>query len=130
VRILIIIFISAAICGISPMALADGENESSAKPFFSSCFYGTVAGTLVGAATLAFTSNPGDNLSNIARGASLGLYGGIILGLYLTYGVGDSQESAGSLPTQSRSQIKKEYKVSVAPVINTSTLGANLKVNF
>jgi hypothetical protein len=47
--------------------------------------YGVLAGTLVGAASLAFTKRPGDNLNRVARGASLGLYTGILLGLYVVY---------------------------------------------
>lgn len=50
-----------------------------------SCTYGVLAGTLVGAASLAFTSKPGDNLNRVARGASIGLYTGILLGLYVIY---------------------------------------------
>lgn len=69
----------------------------SSKEFFTSVIYGTVAGTLVGVATLAFTANPGDNLMNIARGASLGLYAGIILGAYLVYGIDDSETPQGSI---------------------------------
>lgn len=59
------------------------------KEFITTCTYGVLAGTLVGAATLAFTNNPGDNLNNIARGASIGLYAGILLGAYIVYGVDD-----------------------------------------
>src|ERR1700722_20222322 len=70
----------------SPFAKANGGKE-----FTTSVIYGTLAGTLVGAATLAFTTNPGDNLNNVARGASYGLYAGILLGLYVTYGVSDNQ---------------------------------------
>lgn len=51
----------------------------------TSITYGTLAGTLVGAASLAFTDNPGDNLQRVARGASLGLYTGILLGVYVAY---------------------------------------------
>ncbi len=54
-----------------------------AKDFVMSCTYGVLAGTLVGTATLAFTDKPGDNLNRIARGASIGLYAGILLGLYV-----------------------------------------------
>ncbi|HEX4923902.1 MAG TPA: hypothetical protein VFV50_07440 [Bdellovibrionales bacterium] len=57
------------------------------REFIMSATYGVLAGTLVGAATLAFTDKPGDNLRNIARGASYGLYAGILLGLYVVYGV-------------------------------------------
>lgn len=50
-----------------------------------SCTYGVLAGTLVGTASLAFTSKPSDSLNRVARGASLGLYTGILLGLYVVY---------------------------------------------
>ena len=50
-----------------------------------SCTYGVLAGTLVGAASLAFVDRPGDNLQRVARGASLGLYAGIALGVYTVY---------------------------------------------
>src|ERR1700733_4036630 len=77
---------------ISPsMAFAD-----SGKEFTTSVIYGTLAGTLVGAATLAFTSNPGDNLNAVARGASYGLYAGILLGLYVTYGVSENNTPSGT----------------------------------
>lgn len=60
------------------------ENNNT-KEFIASCMYGVLAGTLVGAASLAFTDRPGDNLNRVARGASLGLYTGILLGLYVVY---------------------------------------------
>ncbi len=55
------------------------------REFIMSCTYGVMAGTLVGAATLAFSSSPGNNLQNVARGASIGLYLGIALGYYTAY---------------------------------------------
>lgn len=63
--------------------------ESDMREFVMSCTYGVLAGTLVGAAMLAFTDQPGENLSKVARGASLGLYTGILLGFYVVYGVSD-----------------------------------------
>ena len=57
------------------------------KEMITSATYGVLAGTIVGAATLAFAENPGDNLHRVARGASLGLYAGILLGFYVTYGI-------------------------------------------
>jgi hypothetical protein len=58
------------------------------KSFSNSVIYGIGAGTLVGIAASTnvkknFTQN--FDASNVFRGASYGLYGGIILGLYLTY---------------------------------------------
>jgi hypothetical protein len=62
------------------------------RELITSATYGVLAGTIVGAATLAFTENPGDNLNRIARGASLGLYAGLVLGFYVTYGVSTAPE--------------------------------------
>lgn len=61
------------------------------REFIMSCTYGVLAGTLVGAAMLAFTDQPGDHLSKVARGASIGLYAGILLGVYVVYGVDDKE---------------------------------------
>lgn len=73
-----------------------GEQRSNpTREFVMSCTYGVLAGTLVGAATLAFTDKPSDNLNKVARGASLGLYTGILLGLYVVYivpGMDDNPE--------------------------------------
>lgn len=63
--------------------------------FATSVVYGTLAGTIIGVGTLAFTDNPAGNLNAVARGASWGLYAGIALGLYVTYGVGDDEEEEG-----------------------------------
>lgn len=71
----------------APQAKADSTRE-----FVTSCVYGTIAGTLVGVASLAFTNQPGENLRNVARGASLGLYAGILLGFYVTQVVSDGDE--------------------------------------
>lgn len=56
------------------------------KEFLMSCAYGTGGGALIGAASIAFQDEPGEHMGNIARGASLGLYAGIGMGLYLMYG--------------------------------------------
>lgn len=80
-QIFIIVMVTLAV-------LWSGESRSyasSEREFIMSCTYGVLAGTLVGAASLAFTSQPGQNLQNVARGASLGLYAGIALGFYTVY---------------------------------------------
>jgi hypothetical protein len=79
---------------ISSMAIPQTVRAEPMHEFIMSCAYGVLAGTLVGAASLAFTEKPGDNLNNIARGASLGLYAGIVLGLYVVYGVSSEEEQA------------------------------------
>lgn len=51
--------------------------------FLKSCAYGTLGGAAIGLATLAMSDHPDGKINNIARGASLGLYAGIGVGLYL-----------------------------------------------
>lgn len=70
-----------------------------------SCSYGVLAGTLVGVASLAFEDQPGKNLNHVARGASIGLYAGILLGLYAIYLV--PEEGEGDIA-----------RVSLAPTLN------------
>lgn len=93
-RLKVLLFIGTLFIG----SLSRAETNSS-KEFITSVTYGVLAGTLVGVASLAFTSNPGENLNKIARGASLGLYLGIGLGLYVVYGGGDENpESVRYVP--------------------------------
>ncbi len=81
-----LVFFLVVVFGLPKSARAEPTRE-----LIMSSAYGVLAGTLVGAATLAFTDRPGDNLKNIARGASLGLYAGILLGLYVAYVVPDGE---------------------------------------
>ena len=53
------------------------------REFLLTSSYGAMAGTVVGAATLAFADRPGDKLQRIARGTSVGLYAGMALGIYI-----------------------------------------------
>lgn len=70
---------------IWPGKTARAQEGGATREFIASCTYGVMAGTLVGAASLAFADKPSDNLHRVARGASLGLYTGILLGLYVVY---------------------------------------------
>jgi hypothetical protein len=90
----------------------------STREFMMSAAYGALAGTLVGAATLAFSDRPGDNLNKIARGASLGLYAGILLGVYVIYG-GPSEDSdaAEQLRRQTSFKAPKEPDLLLAPIL-------------
>lgn len=80
-----------------------------------SAAYGTLAGTIVGAATLAFSDKPGDNLNKVARGASIGLYAGILLGLYVAYG-GPSEDSDAA--EQLKHTSYKQPDLIVAPIVS------------
>lgn len=55
---------------------------SDLRSFLKYCGYGTVGGALAGVVSLAFVDKPSDHYNNIARGASLGLYAGMGLGIY------------------------------------------------
>ena len=79
VRVLIALFL------IQCLVFSNSLRAEPMREFIMSCTYGVLAGTLVGAATLAFTDKPGDNLNRVARGASIGLYSGIVLGVYVVY---------------------------------------------
>lgn len=75
------------------------------REFIMSCSYGLLTGTLLGAASLAFSDNPGQNLHRVARGASLGLYAGIALGWYIMNledqpNIDPNQYPAGDIPPE------------------------------
>lgn len=110
-----------------------GYQPNPAKEFIMSCTYGVLAGTLVGGALLAFEDQPGDNLNKVARGASLGLYAGILLGLYVVYIVPGSEEEEidpynqpglpplegeGRLRKDLYAPIKSEFQAGIAPTLN------------
>lgn len=63
------------------------------RQFLKSCGYGTLAGAGLGLASLVFEKKPNESYANIARGASLGLYGGIAYGLFATGQVSDKSTS-------------------------------------
>ena len=73
------------------MTAVPARADNNMREFIMSCTYGVLAGTLVGAAMLAFTNQPGEHLNKVARGASIGLYAGIILGVYVVYGVDEKE---------------------------------------
>lgn len=89
IRILMAATLVASLTSVDQAMAASDPGSAGSREFLMSCVYGTVAGTLVGTATLAFTAKPNQNLNRVARGASLGLYAGIILGLYVVYGTSE-----------------------------------------
>lgn len=98
-------------------------HEAQADPmreFVMSCSYGVLAGTLVGAASLAFSDKPGDNLNTVARGASIGLYGGILLGLYVVYGVPNQEEQSirDQLGMNNQKRVVDPPRLIVAPLVS------------
>jgi hypothetical protein len=75
---------------------AGAEEADKMRRFLVACGYGTLIGASIGAASLAFTDDPGSKTMNIAKGASLGLYGGIFVGLYGNHG--QNVEESGVVP--------------------------------
>lgn len=131
------ILVSIAIV-VSQLLISPSAKASAGKEFIMACTYGVMAGTLVGAATLAFTKNPGDNLNKVARGASLGLYGGILLGIYVVYIVPNQIEEENSkmmeqpLSSDARSwKPKREIKFSLnsAPRVAIAPLTEDGKIS-
>ena len=68
------------------------SDEDLGKDMMLMAIYGTVSGMIIGAASLAFTDKALTKLRNIAIGASVGLYVGILLGglVFLDRSVGSS----------------------------------------
>lgn len=69
---------------LTPSTYAAVGEDNKMREFLTSAAYGTLVGALIGAASLAFVDNPDDELQRVAKGASLGLYAGIALGIYVT----------------------------------------------
>ncbi len=90
----------------SPLQKAKAE---AGREFLLSCTYGVLAGALVGAASLAVEDNPSDKVHRVARGASLGLYTGILLGLYVVYVVPAQMEM------QQEDNLEEQYQEVIDP---------------
>lgn len=73
-------FAAIALVLLSSGSASAAKNELGR--FLKACAWGTVAGAGAGVVSLAFEDKPNDHTVNIARGASLGLYGGIAYGLF------------------------------------------------
>lgn len=105
----------SSLLGIFQQSQASTERE-----FVLSCTYGVLAGTLVGAASLAFVDRPGENLQYVARGASIGLYIGIGLGYYTAYVLPKQlqNEEEKILESETREESWAPPKVLFFPVMN------------
>ncbi len=84
-------------------------NAEAGREFLLSCTYGVLAGALVGAASLAVEDDPSSKVHRVARGASIGLYSGILLGLYVVYVVPAQWEQ------QQEDNLEEEYQEVIDP---------------
>lgn len=105
---------------VSVLAISKKSHADPMREFVLSCSYGVLAGTLVGSATLAFSDKPGDNLNKVARGASIGLYAGILLGFYVVYGVPDEEVEIDE--AVENGIIKKKYALREIPKLQIMPL--------
>ncbi len=88
------------IAGVMFSSIAQAQNKldsASAKSrvYLLTATYGVVAGSLTGLGSLAFYDSPSKHTRNIALGASIGLYVGLLLGAYMIYGVDTGSSSPG-----------------------------------
>lgn len=103
------------LCCLSAPALAlepARPPETKLGRFLKTCAWGFGIGAAAGTVSLVFEDKPSEHTINIARGASLGLYGGII------YGLVDAENQARS--RQARPEID-DY-IGVRPVIEQGRL--------
>jgi hypothetical protein len=117
--------------GLGERGTAQAANEG--KVFLTTTSYGVIAGSLTGLASLAFYQRPGQHMKNIALGASLGLYAGILMGAYLIYLVPDpyaprrrDDSEIESLHLDSRQEpVKKSKYLASLPMPYVAPLGAD-----
>ena len=69
------------------------------RSFLKNCAGGTAAGATAGLVSLAFTNKPSESWSNVAKGASLGLYAGIGYGTYRAQSSGSVSEDSAVVIT-------------------------------
>jgi hypothetical protein len=81
-RIIIVVLIAALGGWWFPKTAAAQDGGS--KIIFKDGIYGGLAGTLVGAALLAFRDHPKDHLDLVAKGAAVGVIAGVAFGFYDT----------------------------------------------
>jgi len=85
--ITVLMTVAALLCATTS-AFAD---DNAFRDTFQSAFYGGALGALVGAALMAFTHNPADNLDYMGFGAAAGVLAGT------AYGVGKASRALASI---------------------------------
>ena len=74
----LLVTIGLILCLTASVSLAETKSGTVLK----GTGYGAIVGTLIGAAVMAFTDDPGDNLDYLYKGAAVGAIGGMIYGFY------------------------------------------------
>jgi hypothetical protein len=105
-------FVASAILISQPWetALADVDTEERFETVFTSAGYSAALGAGIGAALLAFTSDPKEKVHYITTGAAAGFLGGTALGGYLVLVV-DSGSRTGLDPRQRAVEVSPRQPV-------------------
>lgn len=103
---------------------------STGKVFVRTATYGVMAGTLTGLASLAFYRSPGEQLRNVAMGASLGLYTGLFLGFYLIYLQPDPNAPSSSPEESDEDEEAAIERLSPIVIAAPGFLGAGFEFKF
>jgi hypothetical protein len=107
------------------LSAASGANAASAtnteekfQDLFVTAGYCTGYGAAIGAAFLAFQDRPTDNLKFVAMGASLGFLGGSVLGSYIVFSPGFTENRTGDGSTLLAGGAMPDRGVVVRPTID------------
>lgn len=79
----VVVAIIAVVVVMSSAFPASAE-DNAMKEIFQDALYGGLAGTLIGAATIAFTQKPADHLRNLGIGGAVGVIAGTAYGVIKT----------------------------------------------
>ncbi len=93
------------------LSILAGFSKVYAEPLQDAFRYGTyglVAGAIVGGASMAFSEDPGSRLSPVAKGASLGLYAGLIVAIYKNVEPNEKDHQFDVFPVGFQTSDKKE----------------------
>jgi hypothetical protein len=94
--------------------------EERFQDLFVTAGYCAAFGAALGTAMLAFTENPSENLRYVATGASLGFIGGSVLGTYIIFTPGLSDNGEANTNTLAMSQVPDKGFV-IHPVYDQKT---------
>jgi hypothetical protein len=78
-RLIVTLMVSVLISAGAVPAMAE---ENPMKVVLEDALYGGLVGTLLGAATWAFTDDKSEHVDNIGYGAALGVMAGTVIGVY------------------------------------------------
>ncbi len=118
---------------LSSQAIAGEGTEEKFQEVFVTAGYSTAFGAAIGAACLAFASEPASKLSYVAVGASLGFIGGSLLGTYLVLSPVLISDEKNATEGQLLASQRRPERVVISPVYNYSNhsfagISANLKL--